>query len=85
MNATQTRELGVLQTGDGAKDGALVAVFELGLKADHVVERAECIILAQLHDGGGFVCWVVGVGETDRFHRTIRKRFRASFGHHFDG
>ena len=31
----------------------LLAVLQLGLEADHVVERAELVVLAQLHDGVG--------------------------------
>ena len=29
---------------------SLLAMFELRLEADHVVERAELVVLAQLHD-----------------------------------
>ena len=53
MQAAEPRELGVLQAGDHAEDARLLAVLQLGLEADHVAQRAERIVLAQLHDGVG--------------------------------
>ena len=35
------------------KIAALLAVFQLGLEADHVEQRAERVVLAELHDGVG--------------------------------
>jgi hypothetical protein len=53
MQAAEPGELGVLQPGNGAEHAHLLAVLQLGLEADHVVERAELVVLAQLHDGIG--------------------------------
>lgn len=36
MDASQTRELGVFQSGYGAEDARLLSVFKLGLKANNV-------------------------------------------------
>src|SRR3546814_18526152 len=43
MQAAEARELGVFQAGNGAADAGLLAVLQLGLEADDVVERAERI------------------------------------------
>ena len=53
MQAAEPRELGLLQARDGAEDARLLAVLQLGLEADHVEQRAERVVLAQLHDGVG--------------------------------
>ena len=53
MQAAEPRELGVLQTGNGAEDALLRAVVQLGLETDDVVERAELVVLPQLDDGVG--------------------------------
>ena len=43
----------LLEAGDHAEDVGLLGVFQLGLEADHVEERAERIVLAELDDGVG--------------------------------
>ena len=53
MQAAEPRELGVLQARDRAEDAHLLAMLQLGLEADHVAQRAQRIVLAQLHDGVG--------------------------------
>ena len=53
MKPAEPRELGVLEAGDGAEDAHLLGMPQLRLKADDVVERAERIVLAQLHHGVG--------------------------------
>ena len=53
MQPAQPREARVLQAGDHAEDARLLAMLQLGLEADHVPQRAERIVLAQLHDGIG--------------------------------
>src|SRR6185436_14603662 len=45
VEAAKPRKLGLLQARDGAKEARLLAVFHLGLEADHVEERAKRIIL----------------------------------------
>jgi hypothetical protein len=52
VDAAEAGELShLLKAGDGAEDVGLRAVFQLGLEADHVPQRAERIVLAQLDDG----------------------------------
>ena len=48
VDAAQARELGALQARDHAEDALLLAPGQLGLEADHVEQRAERIVLAQL-------------------------------------
>ena len=51
MQAAEPRELGHSESRDRAEHARLLAMFELGLEADHVPQRAERIVLAELHDG----------------------------------
>ena len=53
MQAAEPRELGLAEARDHAEDARLLAVLQLGLEADHVPQRAERIVLAELHDGVG--------------------------------
>ena len=62
----------------------LRAVFQLGLKADNVVERAELVVLAQLNDCVRLHCWIARIGQSDRLHRPVPQRLAAARGHHFD-
>ena len=55
MQAAEPSELGIAEAGNGAKNPRLLAVFQLGLKADHVEQGAELVVLAQLHDGIGLL------------------------------
>jgi hypothetical protein len=73
-----------LQAGIMRKNIGLRAVLHLGLEADHVVERAELVVLAQLHDGVGLHVRLVGVGQSHRLHRPVAQRFAAALGHHLD-
>ena len=50
MQAAQPCEIGILQPRNAAEDAHLLGIFELRLEADHVVERAQRIILPQLDD-----------------------------------
>ncbi len=84
MQPAEPCELRVLKSGDAAKDLLLRAVLQLGLEADHVVERAKLVVLAQLDDGMGFHGWIVRIGEPDRLHRAVAQRFAAALRHHFD-
>ena len=45
MQASEPRELGILQTGNGAEDLLLGTVLQFGLESDDVVERAELVVL----------------------------------------
>ena len=51
-----------------AEDARLLAMLQLGLEAHHVVERAERVVLAQLHHGIG-PRPVRGSVEAHRLHR----------------
>ena len=84
MQAAEARELGVLQARDHAEDARLLAVLQLGLEADHVPQRAERVVLAQLHHGVGPPAAVVRIGEADRLHRAEAQRLAAALGHHLD-
>jgi hypothetical protein len=50
VQAAEPGELGILKPRNHAEDAHLFAIFQLGLETDHVVERAQRIVLAQLHD-----------------------------------
>ena len=84
MQPTQPRELGVFQARDRAEDAHLLAMLQLGLEADHVVERAERIVLAQLHHRIGLRGRIVGVGEAHRLHRAVAQGLDAALSHHLD-
>ena len=84
MQAAEPRKFRALQPRNGAQHARLLAVFQLGLEADHIIERAERIILAQLHHRKGLHARLMGIGQPDRFHRTPAQRFPAALGHHFD-
>src|SRR3546814_19048286 len=84
MQAAEARELCVVQAGNGADDAGLLAVVQLGLEADDVVERAERIVLAELHHGVGPLV-AVRVVQADRLHRAVAQRLRPALGHHLDG
>ena len=51
MQAAEAREFGILQARNGAENPHLFAVFELGLEAHHVEQRAKFVVLAQLDHG----------------------------------
>ena len=83
MQPAEPGEFGLLQTGDHAEDAGLLGIFQLRLEADHVVERAERIVLAELHDGIGFVRRV-RIGQPDRLHGAVGQRLDAALRHHLD-
>ena len=84
MQAAEPREFGVFKARDHAEDAHLLGVLELGLKAHHVVERAQSIVLPELHDGIGLDGRIVGVGQPHRLHGAVTRSLRAAFGHDFD-
>src|SRR5262249_42138119 len=84
VKPAEARELRVLQSRDCTQDACLLAMTQLGLKADHVVERAERIILAQLYDSVRLYVRRVRIGEPDRLHRSEAQGFGAALGHHLD-
>ncbi|MGY4333133.1 hypothetical protein ACVWWG_007550 [Bradyrhizobium sp. LB7.2] len=74
----------LFQPRNGAEDALLLPVFQLRLKADDVVERAELVVLAQLHDCVGFGGGIVRIGEADRLHRPVAQGLGAALRHHLD-
>ena len=62
----------------------LFGVLQLRLETDHVVERAQLVVLAQLHHGIGLFLRIVGIGQAARLHRSVTQRFRPALGHDFD-
>ena len=59
-------------------------MFELGLKTHHVEERAEAVVLAQLHDGVRLDLSTMRVCQTERFHRPMPQCFAPALGHYFN-
>ncbi len=90
MQAAQSREFGVLESWNGAEKLDLGGVFQLGLEADHVPQRAQLVILTKLHDGiGPAPLRKLGAGgarivEPDRLHRAVAQRFDPARCHHLD-
>ena len=84
MHAAEPGELRAFEPGNHAEDAALLAIFELGLEADDVEQRAERIVLPELDHGIGFDLRVMRVGEPDRLHRPVTEGLAAALGHHFD-
>src|SRR5258707_8280372 len=84
MQAAEPGEFGVLEAWNGTEYAVLRAVLQLGLEADDVVERAELVVLAQLHDGIGFYGRVPRIGPPYRLPRSVPPRLAAAFSHHFD-
>ena len=78
MQAAEPRKLRLLEAGDHAEDVGLPAVLELGLEADHVPERAQRIVLPQLHDGVRLDGWIAGVGKAHRLQRPMAERLAAA-------
>ena len=90
MQPAQPGELGILQPRNGAEQADLLGMFELGLETDHVPQRAQLVILPQLHHGmrpaplGKFGRRIVRIVQPDRFHRSEAQRVETAFGHDLD-
>ncbi len=84
MQAAEPRELGLLEPRDHAEDADLLAMFQLGLEAHHVPQRAEGIVLPELHHGVQARARMMGVGEADRLHRAVGEGLAAALGHDLD-
>ncbi len=85
MQPAEPRELGLFEAGNRAEHARLLAMFQLGLKPDHVPQRAERIVLTELHHGIRLHARPMRVRETDRLHRSVAQRLGAALGHHLDG
>ena len=84
MHAAEPGELRLFQPRNHAEDAALLAIFELGLEADNVEQRAERIVLPELDDGIGLDLRIMRVGEPERLHRPVAQGLAAALGHDFD-
>ena len=84
MQAAEPRELRFAEARDHAEDAHLLGVLQLGLEADHVPQRAERVVLAQLHDRVGPRAAAVRIVEADRLHRSEAQRFAPALGHDLD-
>ena len=84
VDAAEPREFGALESRDHAEDPRLLAVFQLGLEADDVEQRAERVVLPELHDRIGLDGRLMGVGQADRLHRPVAQGLAAALGHHLD-
>src|SRR3546814_18684355 len=75
VQPAQPREFGLLQPRNGTEQFDLRAMFELGLKADHVPQRAQLVVLPQLHHRVRpaslrvFGCAIARIVEPDRLLR----------------
>src|SRR4051812_309970 len=85
VQPAEPRELGLLQARDAPEYLLLCAVFQLGLESDHVVERAELVVLAQLDDRIGLDGGIVRICQTHRLHRPVPQGLVAALRHHFNG
>ena len=84
MNAAQTGKFGVFQTGYHSENPLLFAVFELGLKADHIAQGVFFVVLSQLYHGIRFLFGVVRIGQPYRFHRAEHQRLDSPFCHNLN-
>src|SRR5512132_962303 len=84
MQPSQAREFGLFERGNGAEQANLLAVLQLGLEAYDVVERAESVVLAQLHHGEGTPPVFVRIPEPHRLHWAMGEGSPAALGHHLD-
>src|SRR5262249_9445211 len=73
-----------LEPRDASEDAHLLAMLELRLEADDVVERAELVVLAQLYDRIGLDIRLMRIGEAARLHRPVAQGFRSALGHDLD-
>src|SRR4029079_9674073 len=83
MDPAKPGELSLFEARDGAEDSHLLAVLQLGLEPDHVPQRAERIVLAQLDDGVGPAAGA-RVVEADALHGAVAKRLRPALRHDLD-
>ena len=62
----------------------LLGVLQLGLEPHHVEQRAEAVVLAQLHDRISLHLRIVRVGEAEGLHGTVAQRLAPALRHHLD-
>ena len=84
MQPAEAGKFGLFKTRDHPENTHLFGIFQLGLKAHHIIQRGQCIILPQLHDRVGFDQWIMRVGQADGLHRAMTQSFGTAFGHHLN-
>ncbi len=90
MQPAQPRKLGLFEPRDGAEHADLLGVLQLGLEADHVPQRAQLVVLAQLdHSIGPAAIGMFGGGpvrvvEAHGLHRPEPQCLHPALGHHLD-
>ena len=84
MQAAKTGKARLFETGNKFKHMRLFAIFKLGLKAHHIEQSAERIILAQLHHGMRFHVGRMHIGQATRFHRAVAQSIATARGHNFN-
>ena len=85
MQPAKPRKFRILQTRNGFEHPHLVGIFQLRLETHHVVQRAQLVVLPELHHRIGLHLWLMRIGQPPRFHRAMAQRLRAAFRHHFNG
>src|SRR5436853_3200998 len=84
VQSAEADEFGMREPRNGAENALLWTVFQFGLETDHIVERAELVVLAKLYDGVGFCQRIMRVGEPYRLHWPVTQRLAAALGHDLD-
>ena len=84
VDGAQAHELGLLQPRDEPEDPLLLAVFQLGLKAHQVVERAFPVFGPELDHRKGLAAGV-GVGQAHGLHGAEQERTKSPGRHDFHG
>ena len=84
VQTTKARKTRLFKPRNKAEHIRLTGIFQLGLKPDHIEQRAKRIVLAQLHNGVRLDIRLVGIGQPARFHRPMAQRFAPARGHHLN-
>jgi len=84
VQPAQPGELGVGEARDHPEHLGLGPVFQLGLEAHHVPQRAQGVVLAQLDDGVGLDQRVARIGQDHRLHGSVAEGLAAAPGHYLD-
>ena len=83
VQPAQPGELGPLQAGDHPQHAGLLAMLQLGLEADDIVERAQRVVLPELNHRMRPAAGA-RVGEAHGLHRPEAERVAAAGRHDLD-
>src|SRR5262245_25166109 len=84
VKPAQAGEFRLLHGGNSTEDPDLLAVFKLGLEANHVEQRAEPVVLPELDNCIWLVVWIVRIGKAEWLHGPMPRRFGSALGHHLN-